>query len=49
MTREADLAELKERLQEISDLRGTEALLGWDQATYMPSGGAPARGRQLAL
>ena len=36
------------RLQEISDLRAAEALLYWDQATYMPPGGAAARGRQLA-
>ena len=49
MTHEAQLAELKLRLREISDLRGAEAVLGWDQATYMPSGGAQARGRQLAL
>ena len=25
------------------------ALLSWDQTSYMPEGGAPARGRQLAL
>jgi len=49
MTREAELAELKQRLQEIDDLRGAGSLLGWDQATYMPPGGAEARGRQLAL
>jgi len=49
MTHEAQLAELKLRLREISDLRGAEAVLGWDQATYMPPGGAEARGRQLAL
>ena len=49
MTREAELAALKQRLREISDLRGAEAVLGWDQATYMPPGGAEARGRQLAL
>lgn len=49
MTVEADLAELKRRLQAIEDLRGAESALGWDQATYMPPGGAEARGRQLAL
>jgi carboxypeptidase Taq len=49
MAREAELAELKQRLQEISDLHGAESVLGWDQATYMPPGGAAARGRQLAL
>jgi carboxypeptidase Taq len=49
MTHPAELAELKLRLREISDLHGAEAVLGWDQATYMPPGGAEARGRQLAL
>src|SRR5262245_44192302 len=43
------LAELKERLLEISDLHSAGAVLGWDQATYMPDGGAAARGRQGAL
>lgn len=42
------LQELKELLTEVDDLRSAGALLHWDQATYMPSGGAPARGRQLA-
>jgi carboxypeptidase Taq len=46
---EALLAELKGRLLEISDLAGTSAILSWDQSTYMPSGGAVARGRQGAL
>jgi carboxypeptidase Taq len=46
---EALLAELKARLLEISDLAGTAAILSWDQSTYMPKGGAPARGRQCAL
>ena len=46
---EKKLAELKTRLQEVEDLNGARALLGWDQQTYMPSGGAPARGRQSAL
>src|SRR5262249_51547124 len=40
------LAELKRRLREISDLNAAGDLLSWDQATYMPEGGAPARGRQ---
>jgi carboxypeptidase Taq len=43
------LGELKGRLAEISDLAGTAAILSWDQSTYMPSGGAAARGRQSAL
>lgn len=46
---ERKLTELKTRLQEVEDLNGARALLGWDQATYMPPGGAPARGRQAAL
>jgi len=49
MTRESELALLKQRLQEIDDLRGAGSVLGWDQATYMPPGGAESRGRQLAL
>jgi carboxypeptidase Taq len=46
---EADLAELRHRLLEISDLAGTAAILSWDQATFMPKRGARARGRQCAL
>jgi carboxypeptidase Taq len=42
------LQELKTRLAEISDISGATALLNWDQSTYMPAGGAPARGRQMA-
>ncbi|MBX9588957.1 MAG: carboxypeptidase M32 [Hyphomonadaceae bacterium] len=45
---EAKLAELKRRLLEISDLSSAGAVLGWDQATYMPKGGATARARQGA-
>lgn len=45
----ARLAELRARLQEVFDLQGAAALLRWDQSTYMPPGGAPARGRQTAL
>ena len=39
---------LKQRLLEVDDLNHATALLRWDQATYMPVGGAPARGRQMA-
>jgi carboxypeptidase Taq len=42
------LVELKARLHEIYDLEMAAALLNWDQTTYMPPGGAAARGRQLA-
>jgi carboxypeptidase Taq len=45
---EDKLNELKRRLLEISDLRAAASVLSWDQATYMPQGGAAARGRQEA-
>ena len=45
---ESNLQELKHRLREISDLGAVGALLSWDQATYMPKGGADARARQSA-
>lgn len=43
------LADLKQRLFEVFDLNHAAAVLRWDQTTYMPPGGAPARGRQTAL
>jgi carboxypeptidase Taq len=46
---EKKLEQLKAILAEILDLSYTAALLGWDQQTYMPPGGAEARGNQLAL
>jgi carboxypeptidase Taq len=49
LSHDALLAELKSRLAEIGDLEGAAAILSWDQSTYMPPGGAPARGRQGAL
>lgn len=39
---------LTDRMQEIGLLRGTQALLHWDQQTYMPNGGAAMRGAQNA-
>jgi carboxypeptidase Taq len=45
---EQKLQELKTRLLEINDIASAAAMLSWDQTTYMPPGGAPARGRQLA-
>lgn len=45
---EKKLQELKTRLLEIDDISAAASLLGWDQTTYMPPAGAPARGRQLA-
>jgi carboxypeptidase Taq len=46
---EQKIEQLRTLLNEISDLNYISALLGWDQQTYMPSGGAEARGNQLAL
>src|SRR5438067_822088 len=43
------MQELKRRLLEISDIGAAGSLLDWDQSTYMPTGGAVARGRQGAL
>jgi carboxypeptidase Taq len=40
--------ELRRRLIEINDVSSSAAVLRWDQTTYMPPGGAAARGRQLA-
>ncbi len=45
---ELKLAELKRRLLEIYDLNAAGSVLSWDEATYMPAGGAIARGRQTA-
>src|ERR671918_369934 len=46
---EKKLQQLKDRLLEVGDLNHINALLGWDQSTYMPPGGAEARGRQSAM
>lgn len=45
---EDKLQELKNRLGEICDLNRAASVLGWDQQTYMPPGGAAARAEQLA-
>jgi len=45
---EQKLQQLKARLLEINNIEGAAAVLGWDQQTYMPPGGAEARGRQMA-
>ena len=39
------LNELKARLRDVADLNSVGAVLHWDQATYLPPGGAAARGR----
>jgi carboxypeptidase Taq len=45
---EKKMQELKTILAEVSDLNGAQAVLGWDQSTYMPQGGGAARGRQMS-
>jgi carboxypeptidase Taq len=40
---------LNEKIAEISDLVGVQALLGWDQQVLMPPGGAEDRANQSAL
>jgi carboxypeptidase Taq len=42
------LERLKTLLAEVTDLEKVKSLLSWDQQTYMPPGGAEARGNQLA-
>ncbi len=45
---DAALAELRERLAEVSDLARTAGVLGWDQRVTMPVRGTEARAQQLA-
>lgn len=45
---EEKMRDLRRRLAEINDLDMASSVLGWDQLTYMPPGGAEARGRQMA-
>lgn len=45
---ENPIEHLKSLLGEVADLGYTAALLGWDQQTYMPPGGAEPRAMQLA-
>lgn len=40
--------QLKTRLGRVVDLSRSAAILGWDQETYMPDGGAEARAEQLS-
>ena len=42
------LAELRQRLGEVSDLRSALALLEWDQMVMMPPTGAAVRAERLA-
>ena len=39
---------LRTLIGEVADLNAAQAVLGWDQQTYMPPGGAEGRGDQLA-
>lgn len=48
MSAEQRLQKLRTILREVSDLQSAAAVLGWDQQTYMPAGGAGPRGRQIA-
>jgi carboxypeptidase Taq len=43
------LQELRDRWREVRDLQSADAVLFWDQMTYMPPGGVSARARQAAL
>lgn len=47
-TAHPQLQELRAILAQVNDLNSAASVLHWDQATYMPAGGAAARGRQLA-
>src|SRR6476661_843283 len=38
----------KEKMQLIADLRFSNAVLQWDQETYLPPKGAAMRGRQIS-
>jgi len=48
MEHEQNFQLLKTLLNEISDINRATSLLGWDQQTYMPPGGAENRGHQLS-
>ena len=46
---DADWQDFLRHSQQLSDLRGIDALLGWDQSTYQPPAAAEGRSRQMAL
>jgi len=48
MNTEGKLNQLKTLLNEVIDLKHVRYLLGWDQQTYMPPGGAQDRGHHKA-
>ena len=39
---------LKAKLKQVVNIGEATSVLGWDQQTYMPPGGAAARAEQLA-
>jgi len=43
---EEKMQQLRYMLAELSDINGAQAILGWDQQTYMPPGAAESRGQQ---
>ncbi len=47
MTNET-MGRLRARLAEVYDIQKANSVLGWDQHTYMPPGGAGARAEQMA-
>lgn len=49
MSAEAAYGELIRRSRELGLLGSCSAVLGWDEQTYMPAGGAAHRGEQMAL
>src|SRR5262249_40240429 len=49
MVPQAAYDELIRRAREQAMLASCSAVLGWDEQTYMPPGGAPHRGSQMAL
>ena len=44
-----EIQALQDRFKEIYALRAAAAIMHWDQATYLPEGGAEARGQHLAV
>ncbi|MBV9850943.1 MAG: carboxypeptidase M32 [Armatimonadetes bacterium] len=43
------IEQLQARLADVKAVRGAASVLGWDQQTYMPPGGAGARANQLSV
>ncbi len=43
------LNQLKAELRELADIRRALGVLGWDELTHMPAGGAPARAESMAV